>query len=195
MAACWNAPANRAKPGSVFTYRWKQIMQTTAKVWIVDDDSSIRWVLERALSQAGIDNESFENGDSLLAKIENEQPEVIISDIRMPGTDGLELLSRISEDFPDLPVIITTAHSDLDSAVASYQHGAFEYLPKPFDIDEVVAITERALAQAEENRADAPITENEVAHTEIIGEAPAMQEVFRAIGRLSHSNITVLING
>ena len=170
-------------------------MQTTAKVWIVDDDSSIRWVLERALSQAGIDNESFENGDLLLAKIENEQPEVIISDIRMPGTDGLELLSRISEDFPDLPVIITTAHSDLDSAVASYQHGAFEYLPKPFDIDEVVAITERALAQAEENRADAPITENEVAHTEIIGEAPAMQEVFRAIGRLSHSNITVLING
>ena len=170
-------------------------MQTTAKVWIVDDDSSIRWVLERALSQAGIDNESFENGDLLLAKIENEQPEVIISDIRMPGTDGLELLSRISEDFPDLPVIITTAHSDLDSAVASYQHGAFEYLPKPFDIDEVVAITERALAQAEENRADAPITENEVAHTEIIGEAPAMQEVFRAIGRLSHSNITVLSTG
>jgi two-component system nitrogen regulation response regulator GlnG len=170
-------------------------MQKTAKVWIVDDDSSIRWVLERALSQAGIDNESFENGDLLLGRIENEQPEVIISDIRMPGTDGLELLSRISEDFPDLPVIITTAHSDLDSAVASYQHGAFEYLPKPFDIDEVVAITERALAQAEENRADAPITEAEVAHTEIIGEAPAMQEVFRAIGRLSHSNITVLING
>ena len=101
-------------------------MQTTAKVWIVDDDSSIRWVLERALNQAGIDNESFENGDLLLARIENEQPEVIISDIRMPGTDGLELLSRISEDFPDLPVIITTAHSDLDSAVASYQQGACE---------------------------------------------------------------------
>ena len=170
-------------------------MQKTAKVWVVDDDSSIRWVLERALSQAGIDNESFENGDLLLGRIENEQPEVIISDIRMPGTDGLELLSRISEDFPDLPVIITTAHSDLDSAVASYQHGAFEYLPKPFDIDEVVAITERALAQAEENRTDAPIAEADVAHTEIIGEAPAMQEVFRAIGRLSHSNITVLING
>ena len=170
-------------------------MQKTAKVWVVDDDSSIRWVLERALSQAGIDNESFETGDSLLGRISNEQPEVIISDIRMPGTDGLELLSRISEDFPQMPVIITTAHSDLDSAVASYQHGAFEYLPKPFDIDEVVAITERALAQAQENRAVAPVAEPEDVDTEIIGEAPAMQEVFRAIGRLSHSNITVLING
>ncbi|MEP1469934.1 MAG: nitrogen regulation protein NR(I) [Halieaceae bacterium] len=170
-------------------------MQKTAKVWVVDDDSSIRWVLERALSQAGIDNESFETGDSLLGRIGSEQPEVIISDIRMPGTDGLELLSRISEDFPQMPVIITTAHSDLDSAVASYQHGAFEYLPKPFDIDEVVAITERALAQAQENRAAVPAAEPEDADTEIIGEAPAMQEVFRAIGRLSHSNITVLING
>ena len=169
-------------------------MDRHAKVWVVDDDSSIRWVLERALNQAGIDNESFADADQLLKRIASDQPDVIISDIRMPGTDGLELLSQISETYPQLPVIITTAHSDLDSAVASYQHGAFEYLPKPFDLDEVIAITERALAHAREKRGDAPVVEK-LPPTEIIGEAPAMQEVFRAIGRLAHSNITVLING
>ncbi|KZX56053.1 nitrogen regulation protein NR(I) [Halioglobus sp. HI00S01] len=169
-------------------------MYKQAKVWIVDDDSSIRWVLERALNQAGIDNESFADGDQLLQRLANDQPEVIISDIRMPGIDGLDLLGRINSSHPELPVIITTAHSDLDSAVASYQQGAFEYLPKPFDLDEVVAITERALAHARETRHDpAPLAE--LPQTEIIGEAPAMQEVFRAIGRLAHSNITVLING
>jgi two-component system nitrogen regulation response regulator GlnG len=160
----------------------------------VDDDSSIRWVLERALSQAGIDNESFADGDQLLQRMDSDLPDVIISDIRMPGTDGLQLLSLISEKHPNLPIIITTAHSDLDSAVASYQRGAFEYLPKPFDLDEVIAITERALAQAGEKRGDLPEPE-ELPQTEIIGEAPAMQEVFRAIGRLAQSNITVLING
>ncbi|MEH6515731.1 MAG: nitrogen regulation protein NR(I) [Halioglobus sp.] len=170
-------------------------MNKPAKVWVVDDDSSIRWVLERALSQAGIDNECFESGDLLLARIGGEQPDVIISDIRMPGIDGLALLAKITEDFPALPVIITTAHSDLDSAVASYQQGAFEYLPKPFDIDEVVAITERALAQARENQGGSYVDAEELPATDIIGEAPAMQEVFRAIGRLAHSNITVLING
>ncbi len=169
-------------------------MHRNSKVWVVDDDSSIRWVLERALTQAGIDNESFADGDQLLRRIASEQPDVIISDIRMPGTDGLELLSRISEQHPHLPVIITTAHSDLDSAVASYQQGAFEYLPKPFDLDEVVAITERAIAHARENRGELPAP-SLMPQTEIIGEAPAMQEVFRAIGRLAHSNITVLING
>ena len=169
-------------------------MHRHAKVWVVDDDSSIRWVLERALSQAGIANESFDDADQLLTRITTEQPDVIISDIRMPGTDGLELLSQINGSHPDLPVIITTAHSDLDSAVASYQQGAFEYLPKPFDLDEVVAITERALAHSLEKRGEAPVLE-ELPTTEIIGEAPAMQEVFRAIGRLAHSNITVLING
>ena len=169
-------------------------MRRQAKVWVVDDDSSIRWVLERALNQAGIDNESFIDGDQLLQRMELEQPDVIISDIRMPGTDGLELLTLLSERHPGLPVIITTAHSDLDSAVASYQRGAFEYLPKPFDLDEVIAITERALAQATENRGGLAIPA-ELPQTEIIGEAPAMQEVFRAIGRLAHSNITVLING
>jgi two-component system nitrogen regulation response regulator GlnG len=151
-------------------------------------------VLERALSQAGIGNESFGDADELLQRISSEQPDVIISDIRMPGTDGLALLSRINDEYPEMPVIITTAHSDLDSAVESYQRGAFEYLPKPFDLDEVVAITERALAQAREKKGVAPPLE-ELPETEIIGEAPAMQEVFRAIGRLAHSNITVLING
>lgn len=172
-------------------------MQNAGSVWIVDDDQSIRWVLERALSQAGIARQCFVDAESLLSRMERERPDVVISDIRMAGIDGLELLRRLREGYPDLPVIITTAHSDLDSAVASYQRGAFEYLPKPFDIDEVVAVTERALAQARERargircgtvRAAAPTPE-------IIGEAPAMQEVFRAIGRLANSNITVLING
>jgi two-component system nitrogen regulation response regulator GlnG len=169
-------------------------MRKQSKVWIADDDNSIRWVLERALTQAGIANESFADADELLRQIGNSLPDVIISDIRMPGTDGLELLTRIKERHPDLPIIITTAHSDLDSAVAAYQKGAFEYLPKPFDLDEVVAVTERALAHALEQKGNTPRPE-EVPHTEIIGEAPAMQEVFRAIGRLAHSNITVLING
>jgi two-component system nitrogen regulation response regulator GlnG len=169
-------------------------MRSENNVWVVDDDSSIRWVLEKALSQAGITVECFDNGEKLLKKITTEQPEVVISDIRMPGTDGLTILSHITEHYPGLPVIITTAHSDLDSAVASYQKGAFEYLPKPFDIDEVIAITERALAHAKEKRGQAPALE-EIPKTDIIGEAPAMQEVFRAIGRLAHSHITVLING
>ena len=169
-------------------------MPKPTEVWIADDDSSIRWVLERALDKAGIANRCFEDADALLREIASEQPDVIISDIRMPGTDGLTLLSLLGESYPDLPVIITTAHSDLESAVASYQKGAFEYLPKPFDLDEVVAVTERALAHAREKRSKTP-TPEELPFAEIIGEAPAMQEVFRAIGRLAHSNITVLING
>jgi len=170
-------------------------MPKPAKVWVVDDDQSIRWVLERALSQAGIESECFSNGDRMLRRLGEEQPDAVISDIRMPGTDGLELLERLTASHPRLPVIITTAHSDLDSAVASYQQGAFEYLPKPFDIDEVVAVTERALAHAREHLAPAGAPDELDPGTEIIGEAPAMQEVFRAIGRLAHSNITVLING
>ncbi len=169
-------------------------MPKAAKVWIVDDDRSIRWVLEKALSQSGIENECFESGEALLDRLNQARPDAIISDIRMPGIDGLELLSQIGERHADLPVIITTAHSDLESAVASYQRGAFEYLPKPFDVDEVVATTERALALAREKRGDLP-DDTQLPSTEIIGEAPAMQEVFRAIGRLAQSNITVLING
>jgi two-component system nitrogen regulation response regulator GlnG len=170
-------------------------MSDTANVWVVDDDDSIRWVLERALSQAGIENRCFEDADTLLEEIEYEQPDAIISDIRMPGTDGLAMLDQLHARFPNLPVIITTAHSDLDSAVASYQQGAFEYLPKPFDIDDVVAITERAITHRREALQTKEVSSESPKTTEIIGEAPAMQEVFRAIGRLAHSNITVLING
>ncbi len=169
-------------------------MTQSNTVWIADDDKSIRWVLEKALNQAGIVTRSFETGDALLGQLETGTPDAVISDIRMPGIDGLKLLSRISDIHPGLPVIITTAHSDLDSAVASYQGGAFEYLPKPFDVDEVLATTQRALQHADKNRHSLP-DEIPLESTEIIGEAPAMQEVFRAIGRLSQSNITVLING
>ena len=169
-------------------------MHRNTIVWVVDDDRSIRWVMEKALEQAGIDTASFDNGDALLKQLEREQPDVIISDIRMPGIDGLTLLSHLQEAHPGLPVIITTAHSDLDSAVESYQRGAFEYLPKPFDIEEVVAVTQRALAHARERNYEL-VEEASASPTEIIGAAPAMQEVFRAIGRLSQSNITVLING
>ncbi|RRJ83124.1 nitrogen regulation protein NR(I) [Aestuariirhabdus litorea] len=165
-----------------------------SKVWIIDDDRSIRWVLEKALQQEAITTSSFESGDQVMQKISQTQPEVIISDIRMPGIDGLALLTQIKEQFPELPVIIMTAHSDLDSAVASYQGGAFEYLPKPFDVDEATSLVKRALTHARENQAQ-QAEPQAMATPEIIGEAPAMQEVFRAIGRLSQSNITVLING
>ena len=169
-------------------------MNRSETVWIVDDDRSIRWVLEKALQQEGIATQSFETADSVLGRLTQQQPDVIISDIRMPGTSGLDLLAQIRERHPRLPVIIMTAHSDLDSAVASYQGGAFEYLPKPFDVDDAVSLVKRANQHAQEQQSlQAPASQ---AHTpEIIGEAPAMQEVFRAIGRLSHSNITVLING
>jgi len=163
-------------------------------VWIIDDDRSIRWVLEKALQQSGIATQSFENGDRALAQINSTRPDAIISDVRMPGTDGLTLLSNLHTELPDLPIIIMTAHSDLDSAVSAYQGGAFEYLPKPFDVDEAVAVTQRALAHAKEQQ-EGFVPPEPVLDTEIIGEAPAMQEVFRAIGRLSQSNITVLING
>jgi two-component system nitrogen regulation response regulator GlnG len=169
-------------------------MSRTENVWIVDDDRSIRWVLEKALQQEGMESVSFDNADAALARLQREQPDVLISDIRMPGTSGLELLSTLRERMPKLPVIIMTAHSDLDSAVASYQGGAFEYLPKPFDVDEAVSLVRRALAHSREKDDQGPDVVD-AKTPEIIGEAPAMQEVFRAIGRLSHSNITVLING
>jgi two-component system nitrogen regulation response regulator GlnG len=169
-------------------------MKTNNQIWIVDDDRSIRWVLEKSLDKAGFATESFETGDGLLERLKTSQPTVIISDIRMPGINGLEVLDQVHESFPQIPVIIMTAHSDLSSAVKSYKRGAFEYLPKPFDVNEAVAVTERAVKHASKNevtKTDTP----EIEAKEIIGEAPAMQEVFRAIGRLSHSNITVLIKG
>lgn len=162
-------------------------------VWVVDDDRSIRWVLEKAFKGAQMDVRSFENGDSVLRALERQQPDVIITDIRMPGMDGFELLKRIHVRNVDLPVIIITAHSDLDSAVTAYQGGAFEYLPKPFDVDEAVELAQRAI---EKTKSTVSQQVGDVANSaEIIGAASSMQEVFRAIGRLSRSNITVLING
>jgi two-component system nitrogen regulation response regulator GlnG len=167
-----------------------------ATAWIVDDDRSIRWVLEKALEANDISVRVFENADSVVAEFAAADvalPDVLISDIRMPGMNGLELLSQIKNDYPNLPVIIMTAYSDLDSAVSVYEGGAFEYLPKPFDVDEAVELVQRALALGKEQQSEA---NNSISvGTEIVGEAPAMQEVFRAIGRLARSNITVLING
>ncbi|MGB3384350.1 MAG: nitrogen regulation protein NR(I) [Marinomonas sp.] len=167
-------------------------------VWIVDDDRSIRWVLEKTLEQEGIQCRLFESAETLVDIIDHEQPSAIISDIRMPGMDGLTLLNKLQNDHPHLPVIIMTAHSDLESAVASYQGGAFEYLPKPFDVEEAVSLVKRAILHHRNAMPslDEPVEEIEAqVDKDIIGEAPAMQEVFRAIGRLANSNITVLING
>ena len=165
----------------------------TSEIWIAEDDRSLRWVMEKAIRREEIQVRSFENGEDLLDALAEDQPEIIISDIRMPGMDGLELLQRIHADHPEMPIIITTAHSDLDSAVAAYQSGAFEYLPKPFDLEELVDVARRAISFANEQKTSGEVAQSP--QSEIIGEAPAMQEVFRAIGRLSNSNITVLING
>jgi two-component system nitrogen regulation response regulator GlnG len=161
--------------------------------WIVDDDESIRWVLEKALGNAGIAVRSFPGGAELLDALEEEVPDVLLSDIRMPGISGLDLLGRVDEIQPDLPIIIMTAHSDLESAVAAYRGGAFEYLPKPFDIDDAIDLVRRAAESGTDKGSAAEAKPQPTAH--IIGEAPAMQEVFRAIGRLSASHITVLITG
>ena len=168
-------------------------MKAGDRVWVVDDDRSIRWVLEKALGKAGIDVVSFEDAERILDALQGDQPDVIVSDVRMPGIDGLTLLENLSRSHPEIPVIIITAHSDLDSAVAAYDGGAFEYLPKPFDVDEAVAQVHRALRHRAQKRAQSAPEEREM--PEILGEAPAMQEVFRAIGRLARSHITVLING
>lgn len=162
-------------------------------IWVVDDDRSIRWVLEKALTKANMDVRVFEEADSVVRALERSQPDAIISDVRMPGMDGLAMLDKIHANYPDLPIIIITAHSDLDSAVSAYKGGAFEYLPKPFDIDEAVELTRRAVKHHKEISKEKII--EPLQETEIIGEAASMQEVFRAIGRLSRSNITVLING
>lgn len=164
------------------------------KVWIVDDDKSIRWVLEKALQKARIDTRCFANAADLLRELGQELPQVLITDIRMPGIDGLELLKKVQQEHPALPVIIMTAHSDLESAVSAFHGGAFEYLPKPFDVNDVVETVQRACTHSKQQNTQLP--QETVQETpEIIGEAPAMQEVFRAIGRLARSHITVLING
>ncbi|HIF55474.1 MAG TPA: nitrogen regulation protein NR(I) [Methylococcaceae bacterium] len=171
-------------------------MKKTNTVWIVDDDKSIRWVLEKALQKASITTKSFTNAHSLLEALEHDAPTTLITDIRMPGINGLELLSKVQYNYPDLPVVVMTAHSDLDSAVSAFNAGAFEYLPKPFDIKEVVDVVNRACTQSKQAHSKHHHIEEVPEDTpEIIGGAPAMQEVFRAIGRLARSHITVLING
>ncbi|MEM8517627.1 nitrogen regulation protein NR(I) [Janthinobacterium sp. CAN_S7] len=161
-------------------------------IWIVDDDESIRWVLEKALARENLATKSFANARDAIAALEFDTPQVLVSDIRMPGASGLELLQTVKSRFPGLPVIIITAFSDLDSAVASFQGGAFEYLAKPFDIDKAVELIRRAL---EESLRETSVESGPSETPEILGQAPAMQEVFRAIGRLSQSNVTVLITG
>ena len=161
-------------------------------IWIVDDDASIRWVLEKALARENLATRSFTNAGDAMAALEFDTPQVLVSDIRMPGESGLDLLQTVKSNYPGLPVIIITAFSDLDSAVAAFQGGAFEYLAKPFDIDKAVELIRRAL---EESLRETSVETGPTDSPEILGQAPAMQEVFRAIGRLSQSNVTVLITG
>lgn len=161
-------------------------------VWIVDDDQSVRWVLEKALKQADMETRSFERAEHLLEAIDQGEPDVLITDVRMPGMSGIALLERLHDVSPDLPIIVITAHSDLENAVAAYKGGAFEYLPKPFDIDEAVELVRKA-ARVNGHGDDEPEKPDTMAS--MIGQAPAMQEVFRSIGRLAGSSMTVLITG
>ena len=167
-------------------------MNRQLDVWVVDDDASIRWVLEKALRQAGMRPRTFEQAGEVTTALSRSAPDVLITDIRMPGQSGLKLLEGVRDSHPVLPVIVMTAHSDLDSAVAAYQGGAFEYLPKPFDIDQAIDLVRRA---ASVQPAPAGIPSATVRMPEMLGQAPAMQEVFRAIGRLSRSSMTVLVTG
>ncbi|MGE0857975.1 MAG: nitrogen regulation protein NR(I) [Gammaproteobacteria bacterium] len=170
-------------------------MNRQHEVWIVDDDRAIRWVLERALEKEHIATRSFDSADKVLARLDKFEPDVIITDIRMPGTDGLALLESVQAAHPQLPVIIMTAYADLDRAVAAFRGGAFEYMPKPFDVDDVINIVRRALRKSAAGTGAAETPADNTPVPEIIGSSAAMQEVFRAIGRLSNSNMTVLLTG
>lgn len=161
-------------------------------VWIIDDDRSIRWVFEKALTRENIAFKTFSSADEALCALGSETPQLVVSDIRMPGESGLELLQQAKQRYPHMPVIIMTAYSDLESAVAAFQGGAYEYLPKPFDVDHAVELIRRAM---EESTRQDDVVEIAGAEPEILGQAPAMQEVFRAIGRLAQSHATVLITG
>jgi len=162
------------------------------RVWLVDDDASIRWVLERALKGGGMLPRIFESAEPALEALRSDAPDVLLTDIRMPGQSGLDLLRRIHATRPQLPIIVMTAHADLGNAVSAYEGGAFEYLPKPFDIDQVVDLVRRAAQSVQRPAAGAG---DDSGPTELLGKAPAMQQVFRAIGRLSRSAVTVLITG
>ena len=168
-------------------------MTERLKVWIVDDDQSVRWVMDQALTQAGMLTRVFDSAQALLQTLETDKPAVVVTDVRMPDMTGMTLMSRLAASHPELPVIVMTAHSDLDSAVAAYRGGAFEYLPKPFDVDEAVRLVERAA-----DKSSAAIPDDAAAKpalSNLIGRAPAMQEVFRTIGRLANSSMTVLVTG
>ena len=169
-------------------------MNRQGRVWVVDDDRSIRWVLCRALHNAGFQAIEFEDAERASAALAGDEPDVIVSDVRMPGRSGFDLLAELRDRAPKVPVIITTAYPDLDSAVSAFQGGAFEHLPKPFDVDEAVDLVSRAIAQRRED-ASTPQPAVAPAPSDMIGSAPSMQEVFRAIGRLSRSSINVLITG
>ncbi|QGT79381.1 nitrogen regulation protein NR(I) [Guyparkeria halophila] len=166
------------------------------RLWVIDDDQAIRWVLERALATTDFAVESFDEVASAQARLDRgDLPDVIFSDIRMPGEDGLSFLTRLAVEHPEIPVVIMTAHSDLESAVGAFEKGAFDYLAKPFDIDEAVRLAERAYDASRERAQHAAVPEEAESGSELIGNAPAMQEIFRAIGRLARSSVTVLING
>ena len=163
------------------------------KVWVLDDDKSIRWVFEKALSKANIQHKTFSNTNEAINQFNKEKPSVIVSDIRMPGESGIEFLTKVKNKFPDIPIIIMTAYSDLDTAVTAFQKGAFEYIAKPFDIDKVIEIINQAIQFSTKNSSKKAEVEEDL--PEIIGQSKSMQEVFRAIGRLSQSNAIVLLNG
>lgn len=167
---------------------------TDASLWIIDDDDSIRWVLEKAFANSRYQVRTFSDSATFFRELEQQQPSVVMTDIRMPGDDGLAVLKTLQENYPGMPVVVMTAHSDLDTTVKAFQGGAFEYLPKPFDIDEALTTVDRALRHLAENKQNSQ--QVKVAKVpEIIGEAPAMQDVFRAIGRLSSSSVSVLLTG
>ena len=171
-------------------------MPASNHVWIIDDDRSIRWVLEKALQKAGMETTSYPSAKGVLENLTVQQPDAIISDVRMPGMDGISLLEQINASYPDLPVIIMTAHSDLDSAVAAFHGGAFEYLPKPFDLNELVGVVRRALEAPKPGVSVHQDTESPDDHKlPLIGRSPAMQEIYRTVARLMGTDLTVLITG
>ena len=163
-----------------------------SNIWILDDDQSIRWVFEKALGKENLPFKTFSNTNEAINQFNHEKPSVIVSDIRMPGESGLTFLTKVKTKFPEIPIIIMTAYSDLDTAVSAFKSGAFEYIAKPFDIDKVIEIIHQATSKSIEVKV---VEENTEISPEIIGQAPSMQEVFRAIGRLSQSSATVLLNG
>ncbi|MCK4710895.1 MAG: response regulator, partial [Gammaproteobacteria bacterium] len=170
--------------------------ETASCIWIIDDDQSIRWVLEKALKKADFNTKTFDSASVALTHLkrqDSDMPDTIITDVRMPGIDGFEFMNQVHNFDPDMPIIIMTAYSDLDTTVQAYQEGAFEYLSKPFDIQEATNLVTRAVQKRFETTPKSASTDN--ISSEIIGDSPAMQEIFRVIGRLSRSNISVLING